>query len=531
MNPNAPQPDLARVPEWSRTGGAFPTGQRGAETPAPSRPPATSPTRTQARRPAPQAKPAPVDPLPANTDAEKTILGAVLLDNEAHAEAAAILKPDDFSLDSHRRIYLRMGELIAAGHACDIVTLTDELAKHKEIESIGGRAYLFGLTEGLPRRPVIGEYVRIVREKARARRLLSLAEVTTARIAAGDSPDEITAWALSHLEALGTVGGAGLRLLKGPEIVERDEPMILEGHIPDDTGVGLIGRPGDGKTTVALLIAANLSRGITPYSGAPCKPRNVLDMTNEDSPSRIRKLFAAAGGDVARLWVEHIDSLWCLSDLPRLEGVIKAHSIGCVVIDSLASHSAGVDLNSHVETTRLLIPVRALAEAHHAVILVIHHLNKGISQDHLAKVAGSIGISASLRHSLHVVPDPENSDLRLLVNGKSNLCAPGLPALRFKVFPVGWEGESSVTIDEVYQTLDAASTAQPAVEHAAQWLQALLAAGCREAKEIEQLAKTEGIKPATLRRAKGQLCVQSRRAEFGGQWFWWLPATESGAVQ
>src|ERR1700761_8671726 len=92
--------------------------------------------------------------LPANVDAEKTILGAILLDNAAHSEAAEKLVPDDFSLDSHRRIYQRMGEVLTAQRAVDIVTLSNELARYKEIEAVGGVAYLASLTEGLPRRPV-----------------------------------------------------------------------------------------------------------------------------------------------------------------------------------------------------------------------------------------------------------------------------------------------------------------------------------------------------------------------------------------
>ena len=60
--------------------------------------------------------------LPANLDAEKTILGAILLENAAHAEAAEFLKPEDFSLDSHRRIFLRMSELMDSGRTVDIVT-------------------------------------------------------------------------------------------------------------------------------------------------------------------------------------------------------------------------------------------------------------------------------------------------------------------------------------------------------------------------------------------------------------------------
>src|SRR5580658_10431896 len=86
--------------------------------------------------------------LPANVDAEKTILGAILLDNAAHAEASEVLKTDDFSLDSHRRIFLRISELIDTGRAVDIVTLSNELARYKEIESVGGVAYLASLTEG-----------------------------------------------------------------------------------------------------------------------------------------------------------------------------------------------------------------------------------------------------------------------------------------------------------------------------------------------------------------------------------------------
>ncbi len=88
--------------------------------------------------------------LPANIDAEKTILGAILLDNAAHSEAAEKLEADDFSLDSHRRIFLRMTELMNEQRAVDIVTLANELARMKEVEAVGGVAYLASLTEGLP---------------------------------------------------------------------------------------------------------------------------------------------------------------------------------------------------------------------------------------------------------------------------------------------------------------------------------------------------------------------------------------------
>jgi len=128
--------------------------------------------------------------LPANLDAERTILGAILLDNAAHAEAAESVKPDDFSLDSHRRIFLRMTELIDTGRTVDIVTLSNELARYKEVESVGGVAYLASLTEGLPRRPVIEDYVRIVKDKSMLRRLMGICSAAIAK-AADQSQDAI----------------------------------------------------------------------------------------------------------------------------------------------------------------------------------------------------------------------------------------------------------------------------------------------------------------------------------------------------
>src|SRR6201998_2213025 len=121
--------------------------------------------------------------LPANIDAEKTILGAILLDNAAHAEASERLTADDFSLDSHQRIFQRMTDLREEQRAIDIVTLANELAKYKEIESVGGVAYLSSLTEGLPRRPVIEEYIRIVKDKSLLRQLMLICSAAIARAA------------------------------------------------------------------------------------------------------------------------------------------------------------------------------------------------------------------------------------------------------------------------------------------------------------------------------------------------------------
>jgi replicative DNA helicase len=130
--------------------------------------------------------------LPAALDAERTILGAVLLDNDAWDQIPQQLKPDDFSLDSHKRIVVRMKKLRERGQSIDIVTLSHELAGRNEIETVGGVAYLASLTEGLPIRPVIEDYIRIVKGKSVLRKLMLLSTAAIARAAEQtDSPLEI----------------------------------------------------------------------------------------------------------------------------------------------------------------------------------------------------------------------------------------------------------------------------------------------------------------------------------------------------
>jgi len=112
--------------------------------------------------------------LPASIESERLILGAILLDNHAYNEAAEKLRAEDFALDSHQRIFARMADLIDAGRAVDIVTLTEELARRKEVEAIGGVAYLASLIEGLPHRLSIEDYVRIVKDKSLLRQLIRI---------------------------------------------------------------------------------------------------------------------------------------------------------------------------------------------------------------------------------------------------------------------------------------------------------------------------------------------------------------------
>jgi replicative DNA helicase len=128
--------------------------------------------------------------LPANVEAERSILGAILLDNLAYNQAAEHLKPEDFSLDSHRRIYTRMVDLAESSRAIDLITLVEELDRRKELEAIGDVGYISGLLDGVPDRPSIEHYIKIVRDKALLRGLIHAANAAIARASEQSDPAE-----------------------------------------------------------------------------------------------------------------------------------------------------------------------------------------------------------------------------------------------------------------------------------------------------------------------------------------------------
>jgi replicative DNA helicase len=217
--------------------------------------------------------------LPASVEAERTILGAILLDNAAYSEAAERLTAEDFSLDSHRRIFARMGELIDLNRAVDIVTLSEELDRRKELESIGNRAYLFSLTENLPRRLSIEDYVRIVRDKSILRQLMGVCSAGMARAAdqGEDALDVLNATETALMEV--SERGLGQGFSSIPDIVRGSFGSIdnLYKQGKDVTGLAthyiefdrmtsglqpseliiIAARPSMGKTAWAINIAEN----------------------------------------------------------------------------------------------------------------------------------------------------------------------------------------------------------------------------------------------------------------------------------
>jgi replicative DNA helicase len=125
---------------------------------------------------------------PYNLEAEQAVLGAILLDNTAIHKSLEIFDPDDFYRKSHHKIFNAMLELMDRGDAVDLLLLRDELERRRELDEVGGPAYLAALVDQVPTAANIEFHAKVVHEKAIARNLLN-ASIEIATRCYDDSED------------------------------------------------------------------------------------------------------------------------------------------------------------------------------------------------------------------------------------------------------------------------------------------------------------------------------------------------------
>ncbi len=116
---------------------------------------------------------------PHNEEAERSALGAVMLNKEVLLDVTEEVKPEDFYNESHREIFDAIMNLYRENTAVDMLTVCEELNRRKTLDMVGGRAYIATLTAEVPSTANAGEYAKIVSEKAMLRRLITAAEDIT----------------------------------------------------------------------------------------------------------------------------------------------------------------------------------------------------------------------------------------------------------------------------------------------------------------------------------------------------------------
>ncbi|MEP7343426.1 MAG: replicative DNA helicase, partial [Acidobacteriota bacterium] len=221
--------------------------------------------------------------LPSSTEAERLILGVILLDNITINQAVEHLKPEDFFLPSHRRIFDKMVKLYEQGRAIDPLTLQEELRRAGELDQIGGPAYIASLFDGVPRFSNIENYTKLVKGKSMLRRLISASnQVMQMAFDEEDEPEEILdraerlilsiaedrikqgfihigEVAEKQLHAIEEIAGRG-QLVTGIATGFTDLDYMTSGMQRGDLVI-VAARPSMGKTAFALNIAQNAALG------------------------------------------------------------------------------------------------------------------------------------------------------------------------------------------------------------------------------------------------------------------------------
>jgi replicative DNA helicase len=287
--------------------------------------------------------------LPHNLEAERSVLGAILVHNDAFNTAAQVIDGRDFYRDAHRRIFDRMVALSERGEAIDFITLKEELSRGGDLDEVGGPAYVASLVDGVPRATNIEYYARIVKEKATLRNLIYAAnKILTNAYEADQESDLILDEAESSIFAVADdrlkAGFVPMRDLVNesfPKIEQLFEHKRLVTGVPtgfvdlDEMTRGLqagdlviiAARPSMGKTSLVL----NIAQHVAVQGGEHTVGFFSLEMSKESL--FIRLLTSEAQIDSHRLMSGHIAD----RDYSRISHALEQLSSMRLFIDDTAN--------------------------------------------------------------------------------------------------------------------------------------------------------------------------------------------------
>lgn len=357
--------------------------------------------------------------LPANVDAERFVLGSILLNQDTYFQVAGAVEPEDFSLEKHRRIFARMKDLYDRGEKIDRVTLANELMKQGQIESVDGFSYLVSLDEGLPALSNLDSYIRIVKDKATLRKLIFGAQKIIDRCLIGEEePDEILAGAEETLLKLGEAR-SGERLESPSTVIGKfpggvnaflDPSQRVSGLSTgfakfDEMTGGLHGgellilaaRPSMGKTALALNIAQHVAT-----HPQMRKPVAVFSLEMSSASLLTRLLCSAARVDQHKFRAGYLNAderrklqvaLADLTDSPlflddtagvnlmdihsKLRRMQAEHGLSLVVIDYLQLMSSrGRSENRNQEVSAISRGLKLMAKDLDVPFLVLSQLSR-----------------------------------------------------------------------------------------------------------------------------------------------------------
>ena len=355
--------------------------------------------------------------LPHNLEAERSVLGAILVHNDAFNMAAQVIDSTDFYRDAHRRIFDKMVALNERNQAIDFVTLKEELGRAGELDDVGGPAYVASLADGVPRATNVEYYARIVKEKSTLRNLIFAAnKILTNAYEADQESDLILDEAESAIFAVaddrlkaGFIAMRDLVKESFPKIEQLFEQKRLITGVPtgfvdlDEMTRGLQGgdliivaaRPSMGKTSLVLnmaqYVATQPDRTVGFFSLEMSKESLFLRLLTSEAQIDSHRLMSGAIGQkdygrishaletlsAMRLYIDDTASIGVLEMRAKARRLKAEHGLSLLVVDYIQLMSGrGRFENRTLELASISRSMKGLAKELNVPVVVLSQLSR-----------------------------------------------------------------------------------------------------------------------------------------------------------
>jgi replicative DNA helicase len=356
---------------------------------------------------------------PQNLEAEQSVLGSILLDNEAAYQVAEILQEKDFYRENHRQIFAAILSLLDRDEPADLVTLTNELKQKGDLAQVGGISYLAQIVEAVPTSANIEYYAKIVKDKAILREVIQASTeiVTSAYQESQDIAEfldkaEQVIFQVSEsrekggLTPISTVLKSSFKqieqnyerkeLITGLATGFKDLDKLTAGLQPSDLII-VAGRPSMGKTSFCLNIAEHVAlkekETVAIFSLEMAREqlasRLLCSMSRIDS-SRLRSGFidevewmrltdAAGLLSDSRIFIDDMSQANVFEMRAKARRLKAAKGLGLVIVDYLQlMKGAGKIESREREISEISRSLKAMAKELNVPVIALSQLNRGV---------------------------------------------------------------------------------------------------------------------------------------------------------
>ncbi len=357
---------------------------------------------------------------PQNLEAEQSVLGAILIENNALNRAIEVISEGDFYRESHRRIYAAIVELFDKGEAIDIVTVSEQLSKSGALEQVGGNAYIGSLASQVPTAANVTYHSKIVREKALLRDLLRSSTDIASKVyeASGEDAEDLVDFAEHAIFEIADKRTKG-KLIPMKDVVKDSFKMIEElygkkelitgvatgiyrldemttGFQPGDLVV-IGGRPSMGKTAFALNIAEHVAvdnkEPVAVFSLEMATEQLVMRLlcsdarvnSNDIRRGRVQKkdwnaLTTSAGRLYdAPLYIDDSSNINVLEIRAKARRLKMEHGLGLIIVDYLQLMRGRSNMERREqEISDITRSLKGLAKELKVPVIALSQLNRGV---------------------------------------------------------------------------------------------------------------------------------------------------------